>query len=318
MEQSISFEKMTRQQLTAEILRLNIRLAELEAREAEHRQAMEALLENIKKYRLLLDESSDPIFMFDKEGTYLYVNRAFADGVARKLEEINSRKIWDVFSPEEAEKRFAVVKWVFEHGETRVIEVRVPRPDGDKYYITTVKPIRGDDGGVMTVICISKEITERKRMEDELRYISTHDYLTGLYNRLFFETEMDRIQNSRLYPISVVMADYDSLKKINDTLGHKAGDAYIKKAAAVMKRIFRTEDIIARVGGDEFVILLPQTSEDTAADMVARMQNEISGEQDPLFSLSIGYATAEKDSSLLDLARIADERLYAQKSTKKG
>ncbi|MDD2850330.1 MAG: PAS domain S-box protein [Desulfuromonadaceae bacterium] len=125
------------------------------------------LIEN--EYRLLLDESSDPIFAFYPDGRYRYVNQEFANGVGCERSDIIGRKIWDVFSREEADRRFALVKWVFENGQTRIIEVRVPRPDGDRFYVTTVKPILGADGAVTSVICISKDITERKKGEKALQ-----------------------------------------------------------------------------------------------------------------------------------------------------
>jgi len=134
----------------------------------ERRQAEEALQESEEKHRILLEESSDPIFTFYPDGQYRYVNKAFADGVGKTREEIIGKKIWDVFPKDEADKRYAAVKWVFENGITKVIEVRVPRPDGDRYYITTVKPILNDQGKVVSVICISKEITERKQAEEAL------------------------------------------------------------------------------------------------------------------------------------------------------
>ena len=131
--------------------------------------AEEALRESEEKHRILLDDSSDPIFTFYPDGQYRYVNKAFADGVGRKTEEIIGRKIWDVFPKEEADKRFAAVKWVFENGEEKIIEVRVPRPDGDRWYLTTVKPIKNENGKVITVICISKDITVRKQAEVALQ-----------------------------------------------------------------------------------------------------------------------------------------------------
>ncbi len=121
------------------------------------------------EYRQLLDESSDPIFAFYPDGRYRYVNQAFANGVGRERVNIIGKKIWDVFSRDEADKRFALVKWVFENGQTRIIEVRVPRPDGDRFYVTTVKPISGIGGAVASVICISKDITERKKGEKALQ-----------------------------------------------------------------------------------------------------------------------------------------------------
>ena len=111
-----------------------------------------------------MDDSTDPIFSFYPDGTYRYVNNAFAVGVGGKKEDIIGNKIWDVFEKDEADKRFSVVKKVFSEGKIQEIEVRVPLPSGDTYYLTTVKPVF-NNGEVETVICISKNITTRKYAE---------------------------------------------------------------------------------------------------------------------------------------------------------
>ncbi len=152
------------------------------------------------------------------------MNQAFAEGVCRSVEEIIHHKIWDVFSQEEADKRFAVVKYVFETGEIKAFEVRVPRSDQDRYYLTTVKPIFGSNGNVVLVICISKEITERKILESELIRVSNYDTLTGLYNRHYFEIEMERMQVSQLFPVSIIISDMNKLKLINDPIWTCGGD----------------------------------------------------------------------------------------------
>lgn len=278
----------------------------------------DSLREIVATYRTLLDESSDPIFSFYPDGTYRYVNRAFADGVMKPLEAIIGNKIWDVFTKDEADKRFAVVKWVFENGETKLIEVRVPRPDGDRYYLTTAKPIKNEAGQVVSVICISKEITERKRMEEELRRVSMYDWLTDLYNRRFFENEVERIQQDRMYPVSVVVVDLNHLKQVNDGQGHVAGDDLIRAAGRVLKQTFRDTDIIARYGGDEFVVLLPHTSELDVMAIVERLRERVAMEDDPNFSLSIGVATANAETPLIDVIREADDRMYQEKAVGRG
>jgi len=112
---------------------------------------LEKLRNSEKLYKSLMDESTDPIFSFYSDGTYRYVNNAFALGVGKKADEIINRKIWDVFEKDEADKRFAIVKKVFADGEIQEIEVRVPLPSGDTYYLTTAKPVF-NDSEVETVI----------------------------------------------------------------------------------------------------------------------------------------------------------------------
>jgi diguanylate cyclase (GGDEF)-like protein/PAS domain S-box-containing protein len=301
-------KRKTKAHLSDEVKEFRQRLAELESRMAENLKTVAALQESERNYRILLDESSDPIFTFYPDGQYRYVNKAFADGVGRRLDEIIGKKIWDVFPKEEADKRYAAVKWVFEIGMTKVIEVRVPRPDGDTYYLTTVKPIFDAQNAVVSVICISKEITERKRMEQELQHLSTHDILTGLYSRNFFEVEIARLQQGRQFPVSIVVADLD---------GHLAGDKLICKVAQQMRKSFRAEDVVARIGGDEFAVLLPETDEAAAQAILNRLRVNLEKLDNPLLGLSIGMASGRENSNLSDVMRLADDRMYQDKVARK-
>jgi diguanylate cyclase (GGDEF)-like protein/PAS domain S-box-containing protein len=312
----ISDNQSTQENLLEEFNHLRARVFELENAQAADHEQMEALRESEARYRILLDESSDPIFAFYPDGTYRCVNNAFAEGVGRKMADITGKKIWDVFPKDEAEMRFATVRWVLENGQTRVIEVRVPRPDGDRYYITTVRPVFDEQGkAVVSVMCISKEITERKRMEQELQYLSTHDILTGLYNRNFFEVELERIQPGRHFPVSIVIADMDNLKAINDTFGHVAGDELLRMLAMEFRRSFRAEDIVARIGGDEFGVLLPETREDAANAVVNRLRANLAMEKDSHLKVSIGVATAGEGDRLAEVMRLADDRMYQDKAS---
>ncbi len=205
------------------------------------------------------------------------------------------------------------MKWVFEHGEVKVLEVRAPRLDGDRYYITAVKPMFDNDHNVISVLCISKDITDRKRMEEELLRLSTRDILTGLYNRNFFEVELNRLQVSRLFPVSIVIADTDYLKGTNDRFGLSAGDTLLRKTAECMQKVIRAEDIVARIGGDEFGVLLPQTEELPAREAVLRLKKTLIDTGDENLRLSIGAACSGPEGDLAEVMRLADDRMYKEK-----
>lgn len=147
-----------------ESMRRDLDLLKDQSREVElhHR-------EKDKRIHTLLDESSDPIFSFREDGTYLYVNNCFAGTLGYRKEEIINRKIWDIFPKEEADKRFAMVRKAFQTGQTDTIEVKIPLPEGDYYFLTTVKPIKGPGGKVDFIICISKDITELRVAQDQIK-----------------------------------------------------------------------------------------------------------------------------------------------------
>ncbi len=159
---------MTDAQRDGEVSALKQRIRELELSELDCRRAEAALRESEERCRVLLSESPDPTFSLTPEGRYQYVNNAFAAGVGKPVEEIVGKTIWDVFPKEEADKRFASLSQVFRTGEGKVIEVRVPRPDGDRHYITTISPVADAQGRVLSAVCSSKDITNRKRAEETL------------------------------------------------------------------------------------------------------------------------------------------------------
>jgi diguanylate cyclase (GGDEF)-like protein/PAS domain S-box-containing protein len=171
------------------------------------------------------------------------------------------------------------------------------------------------------VTMMVRDITSRVQAEEKLRYLSTHDSLTGLYNRNFFETEVQRLEGGRQFPISIFVADLDGLKSINDTLGHPAGDALLRSTAKVLLDSFRSEDIIARLGGDEFAVLLPDMDEDAAGIAMDRLRKMIEehNQDNPNFplELSIGVATGGKYDRIKDLFRMADDRMYQNKIARK-
>jgi diguanylate cyclase (GGDEF)-like protein len=173
----------------------------------------------------------------------------------------------------------------------------------------------------ITALILSGAISERKNMESRLTHQSNHDHLTGLYNRLFFDEEIHRLNNSRQFPISVIMTDVDHLKLVNDTLGHDQGDQVLINIASLFNKVFRTEDIVARLSGDEFAILLPNTNLPSLKIILKRLNSEISAfnrahKKNPIH-LSFGYCRAHKDNKIEDCLKKADKLMYREKHKKK-
>jgi len=164
-------------------------------------------------------------------------------------------------------------------------------------------------------------IQDYDRSSEELFHISTHDSLTGLYNRAFFDDEMKRFSSGRIAPVSVVMADVDDLKVCNDTYGHPVGDALIKATAQTLLDCFRSEDAVARIGGDEFAVLLPGVDAAQAEVAMKRVRSmaekyETVAGGIPM-SISLGCATAENPADLDAAFKHADQQMYLDKLARK-
>jgi diguanylate cyclase (GGDEF)-like protein len=167
------------------------------------------------------------------------------------------------------------------------------------------------------VLVSLSDITARKKAEDYLKYLGTHDVLTKAYNRTYFEEELARLSRSRRYPISLVLADLNGLKQVNDLRGHAEGDKLIRRAAEVLQASVRGEDVVARVGGDEFALILPATDSPTAEQALVRIRNlvELNNKYygPTVLSLALGVATGEAGSVLTEVLREADDRMYVEK-----
>lgn len=183
-----------------------------------------------------------------------------------------------------------------------------------KYKVEIIQFLNSDSEVIIAVNDISRE----KAIEKELSYLSFNDGMTGLYNRRYFENELERLNHSRKLPISIIIGDLDGLKYINDHFGHKTGDKYIIKLAEIMKNSFREADIAARIGGDEFAIILPDTDSKKAEEIAERLKDKCDkydGYEN--FGISVGHATkTEYYENLEDIFIKADKELYKDKKSK--
>jgi len=199
-------------------------------------------------------------------------------------------------------------------------ECRLKHKDGRWIWVLDRgKVLRRDaDGQPISMFGTHTNITGQKEAEEHIRYISLHDDLTDLYNRNFLDEELKRLDTVRQLPLSVIMADLNGLKLINDTYGHTVGDRALKCAADILKKSCREEDIIARWGGDEFVILLPQTGAEEVSSLCTRIADsclEVSVNNVPV-SMAMGIASkVDPKTNLNDILRKAENSMYKQKLT---
>lgn len=203
-------------------------------------------------------------------------------------------------------------------GEKITAEARINNPANkmDFYFWSIASPLYGPEGQIIGSIESVRDITDRKKIEKKLIHISFHDPLTKLYNRAFFEEELKRLDSPRYMPISIIMTDLNGLKLVNDAFGHDSGDNLLKQAAKIIKSCCRRVDIVARWGGDEFVILLPQTNTAQALNIIERIKkacDKTSGLKIPV-SIALGCATktAETDSARIILKK-AEDKMYRSK-----
>jgi diguanylate cyclase (GGDEF)-like protein len=167
------------------------------------------------------------------------------------------------------------------------------------------------------VLVALQDITARKKAEEYLRYLGTHDVMTGLYNRAFFDETLLKLESERRDPISVIIMDLNNLKITNDRYGHQAGDQLIRRTGEVLKASLDDGYIAARIGGDEFTLILPDTDEQSAYAMMERVVSLVDMNnkfyREPELSLSLGSATSEPGLPLQKVISMADKTMYSNK-----
>ncbi|MGM0446489.1 MAG: diguanylate cyclase, partial [Bacillota bacterium] len=284
----------------------------------DRRVKMENRLKKQKAYfEQLFNESTEGIVLLNNKGTVLKVNNFFLNIFGYNRDEVLGENIDELITPED--KRDEGVYYTEEVMDGKdIIEESIRKTKSGKTINVSIHafPIKLDEGQI-GIYGIYNDITERKKQEEKRRFLSFHDQLTELYNRRYFENEMERLDNSRKTPISIIVGDLDGLKDVNDNYGHRAGDEYIKHTADIIKDVTRSEDIVARIGGDEYAVLLPQTNEKDVCKVIERISSQIdfyNKESENPIGISIGYAVKKsKDENLEEVFKRADAMMYRQK-----
>lgn len=255
----------------------------------------------------------DLYFRFDSEGTLLDCQAGVESGLFVPVDPFLGRKVQEVFPPDIGRQAHTAIKCVLQTKSPVSVEYSLSFNGRQQFFEGRYLPLLDDQ-----VIAVIRNITERKQVEERLRHLSIHDSLTGLYNRSYFEEEMHRIERSRYKSVGLILCDVDGLKLVNDTLGHASGDRLLRAVAEVLKGCFRGNDVLSRIGGDEFAVLLPNVTESIVEKARRKIVSAIDlyneSHSDLPLSLSVGFAVSSTPPfDMRDLFRKADNEMYREK-----
>ena len=272
--------------------------------------------------KALFDSIPDIIFYKDKNSLYLGGNHAFEDYNDFLLEDFVGKDDYELFGPQLAAQYLKIDEEVFESRKPSRTEEFYTNEDGKETLFELLKtPYYDEKGQLIGVIGIRRDVTERRRREDEILYLNHHDVLTGLYNRAYIQQALEFLDQDSNFPISVVAGDINGLKLVNDSFGHGEGDRLIVAISQILKKSTRESDVVGRVGGDEFYLILPNTDSKAAKEIIKSIRLSCDEHSQALdndvhfTSISLGQATkVEEGLPLTEYINLAEEYMYQQKT----
>ncbi len=285
----------------------------------------ERLKQEKERLESLFYNLPDAIITIDMEASILAVNEKFEHLFKYKQEDIKGENVDAVLRIANRENSVEE-SWTDKllQGEQISAEVTRYTKNGSsiEVFIKTV-PITVNDK-VMGGYIIYEDISKRKKKEQELKFKTYHDELTGLYNRKYFSRKIKNLDRYKQLPISIIMVDINGLKIINDTFGHDKGDEVLKKAAKILNSVIRDNDILVRYGGDEFVIVLPQTSNEIAHDVLERIEEKSRATINNELPVALGMGVSTKSNPAQDINKalkkaddsMLQDKLVSEKSRK--
>jgi diguanylate cyclase (GGDEF)-like protein/PAS domain S-box-containing protein len=280
------------------------------------------LINSEAKYRELANLLPEAVFETDHNGFFTFANfNAYKLFGYSDWEFAAGMEITQLIIENERDKARDYLNSLSEGELVRTAEFTAQRKDGGTFTVKLHASAIVSEKGVTGFRGIIRDITDRKEEEQKLKQLGFCDTLTGLYNRTYFEQEVVRLEDSSHISVSIIVCDLDVLKLINDTLGHSMGDELLVYAAGIIKSAFRDTDIVCRIGGDEFAVIVLDAPQDTAENAYYRIKESVDRHNRvnpglPL-SISVGFATSyQADKKLTDLFQVADDNMYREKLQK--
>lgn len=289
----------------------------------DEKKIQQTLEESEKKYKNLakaMEQVDDILYITDKFGTISYVNGAYCRHTGYSQAEVigqNSR----ISKSGMHDQGFYKELWAtILSGEVYRNTLINRKKNGDLYYEKkTITPLKNDYQEIVGFISSGKDVTQETMLHQEVERIATIDNLTGVYNRHKFE-ELFTLESERSrrfsHPLSMILIDIDHFKAVNDTYGHDVGDAVLKRLAEIVQESIRKIDIFARWGGEEFLVLSPNTDLENIQILAEKLRKAVEGADFPEIgeiTISLGVSTFEKEDTFLELFKRADQGLYSAK-----
>jgi diguanylate cyclase (GGDEF)-like protein/PAS domain S-box-containing protein len=277
-----------------------------------------------RRYRDLIENASDIVFTYELDGRVTSLNRAGEQLIGYSADEASAMRVADFVAPLDRDLLEELIQRLIRDRRDAKHELEVITKSGGRRLLEVSSRLIERDGVPVEIQGIARDITVRKQREQELRSLTIIDELTELYNRRGFLTLAERhlkLAARKKRGVFLLFADLDGLKRINDTFGHLEGDRALIDAAEILRRSFRSADIIARLGGDEFTVFPLEAASESADLLIGRLEehlqahNEMHRDRGYQLALSVGIARFEPDSSwtIDQLLEHADRALYTQK-----
>ncbi len=290
----------------------------------EQKKGELALKASEEKYRLITDFASDVIWVFNySRWAFTYVSPSVYSLLGYQPEEAMQTQLDILVARESLEqikykfpKRIQDLESGTSFDEPYIAEFRNLHRNGHSIWVETSSKYRYNAEGEIEIVGVTRNIEERKRAEQEILYLSYHDHLTGLYNRRFYEMELRRLDAQQHLPVSFILADVNGLKLTNDAFGHMTGDQMLIRIASLLQGACRTDDVLARIGGDEFVMLLPRTDREEAERIIRHLEQTLAEEQNEFMIFSVSFGSATKDAveqKMTDVFLEAENAMYTRK-----
>jgi|GEM_PF-920967 len=284
--------------------------------------------ESEKSHRLLTDNASDIIATVDLSGNFTYISPSVEKITGYTPEEVMKRyREIGYFLPgvqkdmDKARENIKVMVERGEHFDSINFEQRQVRKDGESIYTDTVlSGIYDEDNKFKELLAVSRDITEKVKMRREIKKMSETDKLTQLFNRVKLDAELENALNrakNRSAIFGLIMMDIDNFKQVNDSFGHMAGDVVLVELAELFKTSIRPGDIVGRWGGEEFMVILPDTDENGTVELAEKIRRKVSenrfSKQDGI-TISLGVSVFNDDTSVDTIIYRADQALYVAKN----